>query len=83
VRRNDPFADSIADCAYSDGEWSESWADDIQRHEKEIQTLLENTLTEWANKNNMQPHFYGVENVKSIKAKIKIDNNGNWETVES
>lgn len=77
------FADAIADCACSDGEWSDSWAENIQRREKEIQTLIEDVLTDWADKNNMQPHFYGVKNVKPIKVKIKIDNKGEWETVES
>lgn len=76
------FADSITDCACSDGEWSESWADDIQRHSKEIQSLLEDALTAWADKNNMQPNFYGVKNIKPIKVKIKIDKDGKWEMVE-
>jgi hypothetical protein len=77
-----PLAEYIEDSAYGENdEASESWCEKIKERKAEIQELVKNALDKWADENNMQPNFYGVENVKSLMVKIKVDREGNWEEV--
>ena len=74
------IAENLTDAAYSVGdEASEDWINDIEYKRKDLQTLVENALEQWANQNDLQPSFWGVEKVSSMMVKIKVDKDGNWE----
>lgn len=73
------IAENLTDAAYSEGdEASEDWINDIESKRKDLQTLVENALEQWADQNNLQPSFWGVSNVSSKIVKVSIDENGYW-----
>lgn len=49
------------------GEWSESYCSDLEK--KEHMENIENLIVDYLNKNESQPSFYLVENVKEISIK--------------
>lgn len=79
------IADVLSETAYDSdegGENAEGWSSKILRNSKEIQAIVRDALENWANLTNNQPTFFGVENVRPITVKIKVDKEGNWEEVK-
>lgn len=76
------ISEYLEDRAYGiHDEWSEHWCDKISKNSAEIQKIIGDALDNWANLTNNQPNFFGVENVRSITVKIKVDKEGNWEEI--
>jgi len=73
------IAENLTDAAYSAvDEASEDWIFNIESKRKDLQTLVENALEQWADQNNLQPSFWGVSNVLPTMIKVSIDENGYW-----
>ena len=76
------IADGITNnCFEKADEYADDWILKIDKHDKEIQELMKQTINKWADENNMQPDFFGVKNVRPISVKIKVDKNGNWDEI--
>lgn len=78
-----PFlSQDISERAYGvAGEWGADWGDSLKG--KEVQEIVSAALENWANLTNNQPNFWSVKNVRPISVKIRVDKDGNWDTVES
>jgi hypothetical protein len=57
------------------GEYADGW--DFSKAQREsLQEVVSNAVDQWAAENNMQPHFYTVENVVKFTVRFTDDNGG-------
>jgi hypothetical protein len=73
------MASIIMDQAYDEcGDFAERWDLENKKDAASLQEYLQNAFDEWANKNDMQPNFYLIKNVKPIKIEF-VDEEGGCE----
>lgn len=63
--------DDLQEAAYEDvGEFGEAWLEDLTNEQvKDLEKHLGQALSSWANKHNLQPHFWAVDSIKEIEVK--------------
>jgi hypothetical protein len=64
------------------GEVIDEWLTESEQDMSNLQTHMENAINEWCDKNNRQPAFYSVDNIKKISFKITKINDVEFEYEE-
>lgn len=74
------LADLMVEQAYDQhGEYSDTW-EFSRAEEDDLQEVVAKAVDEWADKNNMQPRFWSIENIRQIKIRF-INDDGEYETL--
>ena len=73
----------LEDRAYDEcGEVTEGWLTDIEKEKRlELENGIKELINTWADKHNLQPQFYTVNNIKSITIKF-TDSRGSFKIIE-
>lgn len=81
-KRYSPIIEILTDNACEEcGEFVEGWLSKIKpEQEAELTALVKAAVNEWADKHNLHPTFYAVENTREIKLRL-LDEKGAWEIV--
>lgn len=76
------IAEMMIDDAWDNcGEAAENWNIDSEQNSKSLQEYIGKAIDEWCDKNDMQPNFFMIKNVKSVKIKF-VDEDGGCEIIE-
>ena len=70
--------EQVQENAWEDlGEFSAGWLDDVTTEQtKDLENMLESMLDKWATKHELQPRFFGVTALGTIKLKSLTDKDG-------
>jgi len=74
--------DELAGRAYDEfGDHIGDWPNSTKEQNIELNAMIEKAVDEWANKNNLQPKFFNIINIKELKVNVLED--GGYEIINT
>ena len=76
------FDDIREDAWDKAGEHSEGWSDSLEANEAALNKCVSAVFQKFCDENNLDPSFYLIRNVKPVKVKVALDEEGNIKSAE-